>query len=1538
MTRLETDGLSLEHDVQPPDPAGGETVVVTWTVTNTGSVRSDATPCSWDAGAGLDFVDFTIDGRKAGSQSDPNDDTLPPLDPGARTRAVVTFRVQPTDTSVPVHPYFIIAAADQPLRTALAIIPTGRVDLKLSGNPDTDTVAAGQPVDFRWQLENGGPSVAGNTTVRATLPAGVVFESATEDGALQADGTVLWQLGFLAPKEPRAVAVTAQASAKAQDTLVATAVAASDTTDATGKPATSAAVPVTLTLKELATLTCTEAGARPATAVAGRDRVTFTWTFHNDGPSAVRDLTVTAALPAVLAFVSATRHGVLRNDGSVRWTLPTVEPGEVTVTVTAKVSPDAIGELTVGATVSASTLDASTGRPIAFDASRTSTTVTAEAELALRGAPTDPPSVVAGDRDHPATFRWTLTDTGSSTATGVTARATLPSNATFVSAKPTATRKNTPAGTELAWDLGALAPNRPIDLTVTAWPAPDVLGALIATARADAKTPDPETGNPATTAEAPSTAQVTAKAQLRITETRCFPTAVQEKDQLALSWHVVNTGPSVARKVVRTVDLPKALTLDTDQKATLDPVDLPPDPHGRWFTVGTVVGSTDGGEVEVIGRFTGTGSTEVRQSVEVPAEKKKRPANHFPSGFPAISLPPPFGGGASGGDNEGKDDHNDDEDEKNRTTGLKFTEAKADPEKVEPGGDLTYSWTLKNTGRKVAAKNVCVTLTLPEDITPTKVDGLNALPTPRVITGWISELGPGTSRSVSVRATVGDCATGELSARAYAVSAQAYPVWRTATATVEVTSNLDLNGTVTPNPADPGKPVTYRWVLTAKGPSSASSVTATITVPEGLTAPTGKVTEGGSQQAAWHEDKRELVFDGLGTLEKGASLTIEATATVDQGTPGPLAATARARAADAPKVTNTLTAELKPASILTGTAVPSPVIAGRDLTLVWTLTHTGGPAAERIDLTAELPSSTTYLSSSHAGAPTKDGKKIVWPTIDRLEPGGQDTVTVTVLVDPTAEEGTPLPAVTATAKAGSTAEATGTIHPVPVTRASTLTVTGTGRPSPVTVGRSASLVWTVVNLGPSVASGATTELVLPPELGSPKVTVSNGAGTSGGPGTTPLPDVKPGVPVTVTATGTAGVDDLARPPGPVSGRATVKDLPEAVARVEIDSDAVLVLTPDADTAKQRAVDAGATVAFTWTAGRTGACATGPAALRVVLPPELTATEVRVDGKPASSLSQSDGQLVVGLDGLAAGEKQTVRVTARVQPQTDTTANGREPLAVVARLRADGADFVEHTAVLDVTVRSAVRIDAFQLPYPVAAGAETRLVWSLGNDGPSSARNTSFVLTLPRDFTFLDATVDTLPRGGTVDPGHPGRWTVPVGDVAPGEAAQIAVRIAVGPDPGDRKPSVTRSATVGTTTGLSGGSDPVPVVLDPRVLITTAVSPTAPRVGDNVTHVWNLTNTGRATARGATFDVTLEGAGFAPDHGSTTARITTPDGRTALTLAVPVLAAMAEQTVTLTGRVTAAGTLTATPVLKDGTGAAIPPAPTPATTTVEGPAT
>ncbi|MGW2873110.1 hypothetical protein [Kitasatospora sp. NPDC001225] len=1506
--------------VQPPEPVAGEKAVLSWTVTNLGPDDVTSAVCEYDMGDGLSEVDFTIDDKRAPEHK------LPPLKRGEKAVVALTVQIAP-NAGIPLGVLFGVHTADATPNRQTIVDPVSKVDLSLTGDPADDTVPADQPVSFRWKVESRGPSSAEMVSVRAVLPPGVRFDSAYEDeapqtkGTLQADGSVLWQLGYLDPPQSRTVTVKAKTSPTTRDTLVATAVATFSRPDGSGSPATTLQVPVTLKVQELATLTCTAAAVPPQT-VAGRDEVTYTWTFHNEGPSVVRGLAVTATLPDGLAFVSATDHGTLQKGGIVSWALPPVESGDTSVAVTAKVDPGALGPLTASAKASATTLDAKTKKPIKVPATEATVTATAEAVLSLRAEATDPAQVVAGDRDHPAAFRWTLTNKGSSTATGVTARVTLPPGATFVSATPTATVK----GTDISWDLGTLPPNRPADLTLRVWPAPEVRGSLTLKAGAEAQTLDPRTGKPARTPEAPATVQVAVQDRLEIIETRFSPDTVQEGDQLALAWNVRNTGPSLARNVTRTVKLPSALSLADGQQATYPQEELAPGKAGGWFTVVTTVGHTQDHQVTVTGLFTRDGSTEATsKDITIPVKQGKG-SFRFPFDFGPFGFPPPFGGEGSGKDHDESDD--DDDDEKDKTTTLKFTKAKADPETVDPGKFLTYSWTLKNTGRNVTAKNIYVSITLPADVKPTEVHGLPATPTPKMIIGYLGSLAPGKTQDFSVKTLVDDGATGSLPARAYACSAQARPAWKTAEATARASSQLDLTGAVTPNPADAGKRITYHWTLANKGPSDASGLTVRITMPDQVSDPKGLVTEGGSQTARWDEPKRQLVFDSLGTLSNGQQLTLEATATVRKDAAGPLEATAHAQATDAADAKNTLTAEVKVALSLTGEAVPPAVVAGRDLTYVWTLAHAGGPAAEKIDLTAGLPASLTYRTSSHGGA-TSDGRRVQWPPID-LKPGEQRTVTVTALVDPAAKD---IPAVTATAKAGDTADATGRIGSVQVTRASALTLNGIGTPSPVTVGEHASLVWTVVNRGPSVASGAVADLTLPPELSNPKITVSNGRKAPVQASPTSLPDLKPGLSVTVTATGTTTADDLTQAPGTVSGRAVVKEEgqtpADAAARIEIDSDAVLTLTPDPDTADLRTFDAGATVPFTWTVARTGTCATGPASLQVALPPELTVTEALIDGQAPSSLSQSDGHLTLGLDGLATG-KQTVRVTCRVSPRAPaTTAKGPDPLAVTTLLFADGASPVIHTARLNVTVRSTVRISAFQLPYPVTAGGESVLVWSLGNDGPSSARDTSFVLTLPKDFAFLDATVDTAPRSGTVDPAHPGRWTVPVGELAPGEAAQIAVRVAVSPDPAGPKAAVTRSATVGTTTGLASGSDPVPIGSTAQVAITTTVSPPAPLVGDNVTYVWNLTNTGQSTVRGATFEVTVTGEGFVPDHGSTVAKVTPSEDGKSLTVVfvVPALAPVAEQTFTLVGKATTAVILVAMPVVKDGTGKALqPPGP------------
>ncbi|UYB37897.1 hypothetical protein SLV14_000195 [Streptomyces sp. Je 1-4] len=972
-----------------------------------------------------------------------------------------------------------------------------------------------------------------------------------------------------------------------------------------------------------------------------------------------------------------------------------------------------------------------------------------------------------------------------------------------------------------------------------------------------------------------------------------------------------------------------------------------------------MVGSAADGEKEVsaTGRFTTEGSTQAQRTITVPVKKEDRipfllPGGPIPPFPPFPPFPPPVpggGGGGGGGDEPGTDDSDDSDekkkerdkkDEKNKTTTLKFVKAKADPETVDAGGQFTYTWVLKNTGRKITATNVYLVLTLPSGITPTQVTGFTAPPTKGVITGYLGSLAPGRQVTLAVRCTVDDSTTGTLKARATAGAAQAQPVWKSAEAKARATADLELDGSLAPDPVDPGQKLTYTWTLTNKGPSAATRTRARVHLPKCLNDPAGHVTRGGNQTATWDAGKRELVFTDLGTLAKDKSLTLQATATVDTKAPASLPATAYAKAEDSPReVSNEQTATCRAALRLTVLPAPGEVVAGRDLTHVWTLEHTGGPTAEQVALGAGLPASSTYRSASHGGAPAAGAQRVDWPQIERLQPGERRTVTTTVTLDTAAKDRTS--AVTGTATARNAAKTSATCDPVPITRRSALETTALGTPSPAPVGRPIAFEWIVRNTGPSIAAGATATLTLPPELKNPTITVRQDGGTeTAAASPVPLGELRPGTTATVRAAGTADVDQLGQAPGPVAADARISGTGStltATAWADLRTDAALRLTPEAETAKTRTVEAGTQTCLTWIAAKSGRCAIDQAVLRITLPTGLRAAGVTVDGQPPSSLRQDNGRLTIGLGCLREGAEHTVALTADVLPDTPATGGGAnpQPLRVTARLSADGAAPVGDLALLQVAVRSTVEIGTLQLPYPVAAGDDTSLVWSVANSGPSTATSAALVVTLPTELTFRYATVDAAPCSGVRDPAHGGRWTLPLGDLPPDGAVQVSVRAAVGPDPAQRELTVTRAAVVGSKNQVSAGGDQVTVTLAPKADIVTSVRPAAPSAGDTVTHVWNLTNAGRCTLNGATFTAELTGAGYEADAASTVAgaTVTAGQGRSVLTVPVPALAPQAQYTVTLAGPAASAGTLTATPVLKDHKGTALEPAPGPTRTTV-----
>ncbi|WP_435604347.1 hypothetical protein [Streptomyces sp. bgisy130] len=1541
--------------VQPARPvAGGAAASLTWTLTNKGPSSADYVGAAVSYGQpphgpGPELVDIAVNGQSLGREMQ---FMVPYLGVGATAQIVATFRYPPELRGHLDASCWAYRAAREPSDTVSVDI-TARTKLMLAGEPATP-VQAGQEASFGWRLTNTGPSTATDTSVQATLPPGTTFSSATDNGTPQSDGTVLWKLGTLPPATQRILTVRAATSPDAWTALRAEASGWSSTPDDTGNPAGTGEHHVTVPVQERATVAFPSATASPRQVVAGKEPLTYTWQLRNRGPSSARDLTVTASLPKGVTFVSATHGGVFRPaDHTVGWDLGRCPPGDVPLSVTVAVRPESVGPQTATARATSPTTDGQTGKPVQATAPEATATAEARAALSLKAGSADPASVVAGNRDSPVTLRWTLANTGPSTATAVTASVSLPADAHYLSASPAATVQ----GRTACWKLPALPPSGPVELKVTVWAAPEARDRLALPARANAATKDPATDAPATTGERPASVPVTVKAPLTVTETRFVPGTVQGKDQLALSWCLHNQGPSLARGVTCDVDLPATLTLAEGQKLPYVHPGLEPGAQG-WFTLITVVGSGADGEKEVsaTGRFSTEGSPQAQRAIRVPVKREDRGPFTIPAPIPPFPPFPPFpppvvgGGGGGGGDEPGTDDSDESEekkkehdkkDEKTKTTTLKFVKAEADPASVDAGGRFTYTWVLKNTGRKITATNVYLVLTLPSGITPTAVSGFTAVPTKGVITGYLRSLAPGRQVTLSVRSTVDDTTTGTLKARATAGSAQAQPVWKSAEAKARAKADLELDGSVSPDPVDPGQKLTYAWTLTNKGPSAATKTRARVRLPEGVNDPAGRVIQGGNQTATWEADKRELVFADLGTLAKGRSLVLRATAVVGKKAPASLPATAYARAEDSPReVTNQQTATCRAALSLTVQPAPAEVIAGRDLTYVWTLAHTGGPAAEEVTLGAGLPASSPYRAASHGGAPAEGAQRVAWPRIERLQPGERRTFTTTVTLAPAAEDRAS--GVTGTATARNAAKASATCDPVPVTHRSALEITGLGTPSPTPVGQPVAFVWTVRNTGPSVAAGSTTTLVLPPELKNPGITVQqDGSAETVSASPVPLGELSPGATVSVHATGTADVDQLGQAPGPVVARAELSDTGStlsAAAWADLSSDAALRLTPDAETAKTRTVEAGTQTCLTWTAAKSGRCATDQAALQITLPTGLRAAGVTVDGQPPSSLRQDNGRLIIGLGCLREGAEHAVAVTADVLPDLPATGTGGadpQPLQVLARLSADGAEPVGDVARLQVAVRSTVEIGELQLPYPVAAGDDTSLVWTIANSGPSTAKSATLVVTLPAELSFRYATVDAAPCSGVPDPAHGGRWSLPVGDLPPEGAVQVCVRAAVSADPARRELTVSRAAVVGSRSQVSAGGDQVTVTVAPKADVVTSVRPSAPYTGDTVTHVWNLTNVGRCTLSGATFTAELTGAGYEPDPASTVAGATvgTAEGRSVLTVPVPALAPQAAYTVTLAGQVASAGRLTATPSLKDRKGTVLKPTPGPTSTTV-----
>ena len=174
------------------------------------------------------------------------------------------------------------------------------------------TVLASSNLTYTISVTNFGPSSAGGVVVTDTLPAGVIFVSASGNG-VNSSGVVNWNLGTLTSGQISNLTLIVTAPASGTVTNVAS--VSSPTSDP--NLTNNVTPPVTTSVTPVANLAVGKTG--PAGIVFGTN-FNYTISVTNFGPSAATGISVTDSLPAGLVFVSSVPVTTTNASNQVIWT------------------------------------------------------------------------------------------------------------------------------------------------------------------------------------------------------------------------------------------------------------------------------------------------------------------------------------------------------------------------------------------------------------------------------------------------------------------------------------------------------------------------------------------------------------------------------------------------------------------------------------------------------------------------------------------------------------------------------------------------------------------------------------------------------------------------------------------------------------------------------------------------------------------------------------------------------------------------------------------------------------------------------------------------------------------------------------------------------------------------------------------------------------------------------------------------------------------------------------------------------------------
>ncbi len=1407
--------LTVAKSADNPGLGIGSTVNYSIEVTNTGNVT---------------LTNIAIDDPLTADESCPSST----LAPGASITCTATYTITSADGVAGSFDNTAEVSATAPDGSTVSESDTAaydvvpHYDLSVTKSTLTSPVLAGDPITWSINVSNNGPDTASGVVVTDVIPATVTNPVVT--GCTWTAPTC--DLGDLAAGESKTVTVTAVVPSDTADgTLIEnTASAASpvgvddDTSNNSDSATTAVNTSADLILVK---------SSSPSPFVPG-SAVTYTLTVRNNGPSQATAVTVTDPIPSGLTVTGFTPTAQCSMNGTTfECVFASMAVGEVqTMTITADTDPSMTGVLTNSASVSSNETDPDSTSNTATNNSGT----TPQADLRVSKSPASA-TVSAGESVE---YLVVVTNDGLSNATDVVISDSFtlvdvdgvtPLTGVTLAGPPTINSGvGTCTATDCTFPLIEAGESAIISYTLNVDETAKDGSTIVNTASTTSPVEDPEPDNNSATANV----EVEAVADLIITKTSTG--SITAGTQHTYTIKVVNAGPSAISGTTVTDELASALTFTSVGSST-----------ECTESNGTVTCN--------VGALSAGGSQEFTVVVDVDPAVLGTVSN-------TATVAPAPGTTDPDTDDNSATDH-----------GIATAEADLRLTKTanvqSAAAGTTMSWTLNvsNNGPSNAL-NTIVSDSLPAQLTsytiaPAGVCG----PANDISNCDLGTLDAGQTVSIIVTTPIpSDVGNATLDNTASVTSDVTDPDEENngGSASVDVTARADINltKTATPNPFQPGSPVTYTIAVLNAGPSLATGVAVTDILPDAVTLASAPVVTGSDNGTC---EVNGGTVNCSGDIEADATMLITVVVDTDAADLNDIV---NVVTVDPPTTyvdpnpdnnTSTNTADADPNADLAifKVADGTSAVAGTDQSWVVTVTNSGPTVAFNTEVTDKLPDEVGFVSATVTDIPsascTHSGEALggtITCDLGDLDVDGIVNIKVVTSVPASVAAGTTLSNVASVSSSvddddTSNNEVTETID---VTRSADLVVTKSVTPVPIVAGADVTWTITVDNLGPSDAANVNVTDAVPAGFTVSSVSAAECDLTVSCTFTS-IPVAGAGVEIKIVA---ASAPDhvTAGNPDSVTNNASATSPDDT----DTDNNTASVASPivqiadiELDKVAPASVVVGSPITWKLTATNNGPSTATDVVISDVIPTGVTISADDVVG-PNCTVT---GRLISCAVGTMAPDATAeVTITGLVDPSYFSDGNS-SPMTNSGRVRSTTTDHNpdNDTSSVESEVVGSADLTVTKTASADAAVAGTALSWTIevSNAGPGTASDVVVNDAIPAGYTASKVTASTgAPCDSSIE--------CQLGTLGVDETVTIVIEGAFDSDAAAG--TFSNSATVTTPTPDPTPTEPVTAAVNVSNDADLQVSKTGPTTavpGEEVSYTIEVTNAGPSDAVDVTFD-------------------------------------------------------------------------------------